>query len=318
MISPLAAAAVAAGVVLLWRAADELVIGASRLALHLRLSPVVVGALVIGFGTSAPEMLVSGIAAAGGDADVGVGNIIGSNIANLTLILGTVGLLVPIRIHAPVLRREAPLSMGAVLLFAVALTQGLTVRGGAVLAVALLVAVWTMISGGHGGSDELAAEVVSVADPEHVRPGLESVRTIVGLALTVGGAWVLVWGATRIADDLGLSGGFIGVTLVAIGTSLPELVASTAAARASQTELIVGNLLGSNMFNSLGVGAIVALLSGGSALDSSLAGLENGVMVAVAIAAFVMMRTRGVFQRVEGAVLLVAYAGFLGLSYSLQ
>lgn len=305
--------AVGGGIAVLGRSADQMILGASRLALLFRLAPVVVGAVIIGFGTSAPEMLVSAIAAASGDPDVGIGNIVGSNVANLSLILGLAGCAVPVAIKSGVLRREAPLSLVAVLAFGLVLATGMSVLKGVALLATLAASLVWILRG--DSSPEFAAEVEDVTDAADHSKMAELTRTLVALVFTVASAWVLVWGALRVADEFGLSGGFIGVTLVALGTSLPELVAALAAARAGQTELIVGNLLGSNLFNSLAVGGLVALLSGATTIDSALAGVENYIMMGVAVLAYVMMHTRGVFQRVEGAFLVVVFFGFILVTY---
>lgn len=308
----LALAAVAVGVLILWKSADEFVAGATRLALILKLSPIVIGALVVGFGTSAPELLVSALAASRGDIDVGIGNIIGSNIANLSLILGAASLILTMPLSRDVLRREAPLSTGAVVLFAVGLSVGLNPVIGVLFLVVLAGALWLIIA---GGSPELEAEVGELVGDEQPSAVVETVRTVIAMALTVAGAWVLVWGALDLADRLGVGGGFIGLTLVAIGTSLPELVTAIAAARAHQAELIVGNLLGSNLFNSLAVGGVVSLLggSGGSGSETDWL-VGNSFMLVVAVGAFVAMLTRRKFERFEGLILLAVFVGFLVLS----
>lgn len=306
----LALVAVAVGVLILWKSADEFVAGATRLALILRLSPIVIGALVVGFGTSAPELLVSALAASRGDTDVGIGNIIGSNIANLSLILGAASLILTMPLSRDVLRREAPLSTGAVLLFALSLMVGLNPMVGVFLLIVLAGALWLIIK---GGSPELEAEVGELLGDEQPSVVVEGIRTLVAMALTVAGAWVLVWGALDLADRLGVGGGFIGLTLVAIGTSLPELVTAIAAARAHQAELIVGNLLGSNLFNSLAVGGVVGLL-GGSVDSTSDWTVGNSFMVVVAAGAFVAMLTRRKFERFEGVILLAVFASFLVLT----
>ncbi len=307
--------AVALGVACLWKAADEFVAGATRLALIFKISPVVVGAVVVGFGTSAPELLVSSIAAVGGDIDVGVGNIIGSNIANLSLILGASSLIIPIGITAGVLRREAPLSLVSVLLFAGVVVLDMNRFAGLFLLTVLVGFLIWIIKGGGDQTGELVSEVEELAGHGELSTPIEVLRTLIGLAITVAGAWILVWGALRLADELGVSGGFVGVTLVAVGTSLPELVTAIAAARARQTELIVGNLLGSNLFNSLAVGGVVALLGSGPIVDTSLTTIDVGFMVVVAVGAYVAMRTRGRFERVEGIVLLTVFVAFVILSY---
>ncbi len=309
----LALGAIAIGVVVLWRGADEFVTGAARLAVVFKISPIIVGAVIVGFGTSAPEMLVSAFAASSGDNDVGIGNIIGSNIANLSLILGAAALIIPISIGSGVLRREAPLSAGAAVLFAILVRNGISTVEGLVLFGALVFALLGLLRSGN--NEELAEEVAELTEGIELVAGNELKRTLIGLAFTVSGAWVLVWGAIDIADRIGVSGGFIGVTLVAIGTSLPELVTTIAAAKQGEDELIVGNLLGSNLFNSLAVGGIVGLLGDGTVLDPSLTGSDLVFMLVVSIGSVIAMRTRGVFTRLEGFMFLGVFAVFLVVTY---
>lgn len=306
---------VAVGLVLLTKAADQFVIGAARIALVMQVSAVVVGAVIVGFGTSAPEMLVSGVAAWQGDAEVGVGNIVGSNVANLTLVLGAAVLIVPIAIAGSTVRKETPLMVMSVLLFAWFVQGGVTVVEAAILLVVLFGSLFLLIkTGGVSPDPDLEREVAEFTDRAHMpRLRTEVVRTIVGLIGTLIGAQLLVSGAVDIAEEFGLSGGFVGFTLVAIGTSLPELVTAVAAARAGEPDLIVGNLLGSNLFNSLAVGAVL-VMAGTSDFDSPRL-LSVGVlaMVAVAVGVWVVMITRRKIVRWEGAVLLVVYIGAVAL-----
>lgn len=309
----LALGAIALGIAILWRAADEFVTGAARLAVVLKLSPVIVGAVIVGFGTSAPEMLVSAIAAAGGDNDVGVGNIIGSNIANLSLILGAAAFVLPIAIGSGVLRREAPLSAAAAVLFAVLVLNGLSLADGIILLVALVLVLGLLLR--TTDNDELSHDVAELTEGVEIVASVEAVRTLIGLALTIAGAYVLVWGALDVADRVGVTGGFIGVTLVAIGTSLPELVTSIAAAKKGEDELIIGNLLGSNIFNSLAVGGLVGFLGDGTISDPSLTGVALMFMLVVAIGSVIAMGTRGTFSRPEGLLFMGIFVLFLVMTY---
>lgn len=297
------------GIALLSKAADQFVEGAARLAVMLKISPIVVGAVIVGFGTSAPEMVVSGIAASQGDDDLGIGNIIGSNLSNLSLILGAAALIVPLTIDSRVLKRELPLATGAAILFAIVVQGGISVTEGAILAVVLVAALSSLLVG-EADDELLVGEVEEMVGGEHTL-GAEGLRTLLGLLGTVGGAWLLVWGATTLAEELGINEGFVGVTLVAIGTSLPELVTAIAAARQNQTDLIVGNLLGSNLFNSLAVGAVVGFLGDGTVSDPSLTGLDLWFMLAVCVLGAVAMFTRAVIERAEGTLLLGVFIGFL-------
>jgi len=298
------------GIVLLTIAADHFVEGAVSLADVFDISPVVVGALVIGFGTSLPEMLVSGVAAVQGDADLGVGNVIGSNVANLSLVLGLAALVAVITIDSITARRELPLCVASVLLFALLVQGGFEFWEGMILLVALVATLAWLLSHAHDHDEE------SPAVDHDGTPVSSAVRTVLGLIGTVGGAWLLVEGGTSLADELGLTGGFVGLTLVAIGTSLPEMVTAVVAARKGETDLIIGNLLGSNIFNSLAVGAVLGLLGPGPLTDNTLAGLATFIMIAVVLVAAVFLYTGGKVVRWQAAALLVIYLATMPFTIS--
>ncbi len=309
---PIAIVEILVGLFLLSKAADLFVDGAAAIATTANLPPVVVGAVVVGFGTSAPELLVSGIAAARGmvtDADgvvtngldVGLGNIVGSNVANVSLVLGFAAFVTPILVTKAVLKREAPLSAAAVILFALFTIGGFEVWEGVVMLLVLVGALGWIVSSNR----EASMEEIEV-DPDQTM-GRSATETAIGLIGTVLGAQLMVWGALAIAAAAGLTGGFVGFTLIAIGTSLPELVTAFAAAKKGETELILGNLLGSNMFNSLAVGGVVAILGAGEFADRIPATYGVGAMVFIAILTWVFMMTRGKFTHIEAFVLLSAY-----------
>jgi cation:H+ antiporter len=304
----LAILGVVAGLALLTYAADQFVIGAARIATVLKLSPVVIGAVVIGFGTSAPEMVVSGLAAGQGSLDIAFGNIVGSNVANLTLVLGAAALVTPILVHSPVLKREAPLSLGLVVAFAILVQTGLSRIDAAILGTLLLAALAYILIASRAGDESLTGEVEEFLTKAPPSMRKESIRTGLGLLGTLAAAQLLVVSASTIAGELGLSEGFIGLTVVAIGTSLPELATSLQAARKQETDLIIGNLLGSNMFNSGAVAAVAGLAGPGQLTDPTIVGLATTVMVVLAVAATVFMVTGKRVARWEGALLLVAYA----------
>jgi cation:H+ antiporter len=305
------------GLLLLAKAADHFVTGAARIAGALRIAPVVIGAVVIGVGTSAPEALVSSLAAGQGKLDIAVGNVIGSNAANLTLVLGTAAVIAPIRAPMGILRRELPVAMAATGAFALVVQDGITRGESAALLVALVAALVVLLRGSRnrGGEDEeLAAEVTEyLAADGRVRLNVEVVRTCLGLIGTVAGAQAMVTGASGIADRAGLGEGFVGLTLVAVGTSLPELVTAIAAARKREDELIIGNLLGSNLFNSLAVAGLAGVIGPGPLADPTLSGFAVILMLVVSAgAAFAMIASREVV-RWEGVVLLVVYLGTVPL-----
>ena len=296
------------GLGLLVYAADNFVLGSARLATLLDMSPVVIGAVVMGFGTSAPEMLVSAIAAAGGDRDLGVGNIVGSNVANLTLVLGTAAFVTRMTISRTTIRREIPLSIAASVVFAVFVIDGELVRWeGGVLTALLVVVVGFLVRQG------LAEDVVDDEGDEPLELRREILRAVGGLVGTVIGAQLVVSGATGVADAWGVSGGFIGFSLVALGTSLPELVTCVACARRSETELIVGNLFGSNIFNSLAVGGAMGLVGPGDIGDDLLTGVGLALMLGVALVAL-GLAARGLFvDRRDGIVLLSLYVACMAV-----
>ncbi len=303
------------GLVILTLAAELFVVGAARTAKRLRMSPVVIGAVVIGIGTSAPEIVVSGSAAAGGNLEIAVGNIVGSNLANVSLVLGAAALVATLTVQSSTLQREAPLSIASVLLFAVVVQGGLTRAEGVLLLVALVVAVsWLVISARRAGNEVLGGEVEEFVGDGDVRLGWELGRALIGLVGTVGAAQLLVSSALSIASTLGLAEGFVGLTIVAVGTSLPELATSLQATRRNETDLVIGNLLGSNIFNSLAVGGVAALLGPGMIDDVSLTVTAVLLMVGVVLVAGLFMLTGKRVSRREGLVLLVAWMAMIPLT----
>ena len=298
------------GLIVLVQASDQFVLGSARLAVELRLAPVVVGVVIVGFGTSAPELLVSGLAAAQGAIDLGTGNIIGSNIANLLLVLGAAGIVAPLVIESDVLKREVPLSLLAVAAFAW-VVQGRLLAGEAVLLGVLLVAVLSLILVlSRFGSVRIDPAIEELAK-ERVSGGREAVRTLLGLAGTLAAAQAMVLGATDLAARAGLDAGIVGLTIIAVGTSLPELATAAQSARRGEAGLLVGNLLGSNIFNATAVGGVVAAAGAAQGLQvgPSLAG-STFVMLGVAVAVSLLLVLRRRVTRFDGAVLLMAYAAF--------
>lgn len=299
--------ALVAGLVILVVAADHFVIGAARVAGAIRMPPVVIGAVVIGFGTSLPEMVVSIIAAGGGDRDLGVGNIVGSNVANLGLVLGVASFVATMTISSTTLRREIPLSIGAAALFAAFAVDGRIERWeGVVLAIALVGSIVFLVRSGM--ADELDDDLHEVSSVP-----LESLRTLAGLVGTVVGAQLVVVGATDIADRFGVTGGFVGFSLVALGTSLPELVTTIACARRGETELILGNLFGSNLFNSLAVGGGIGLVGPGLVGDDRLTTWGLAAMMVVAIVTLLLGIKGRCITRRNGVVLVGLYLAAMAI-----
>jgi cation:H+ antiporter len=309
------------GLALLTFAADHLVLGASRMAVRLRVSPVIVGVVVIGLGTSAPEFLVSGVAAARGDTGIALGNIVGSNILNLTLILGIAALVGAIGVTATVIRREVRLAVVAVFAFSVAAWFGLTIMSAIVLAAGAIAALWLLVRWARQGrNQELAEDVTEFAEapaaldvpvpPRRLPVWFEPIRALLGLVGVLVGAQLLVINASSIAQRFGVSQVVIGFTLVALGTSVPELVTTVAATRRGESDLVVGNLFGSNLFNSLAGGAVIGFATGTTPPQRPAAALLVA-MVLTSVLAWALLRRGLRLNRVEGAVLLVIYLASL-------
>jgi cation:H+ antiporter len=297
-----------AGLAILTLAADQLVIGASRVASWLRVAPIVVGVIVVGVGTSAPEFLVSGLAAAQGNGGLAVGNLVGSNILNLTLILGIAGVIRPLTVASTVVRREVPLTVAGMAVLAVAVLVGLELVTGAILAVATVAVLWLLIRTATATPDRVLAEEVDefVAASPPLRPAVEVTRTLVGLAGVLAGAQLLVENAARVAVRLGVSQLVVGATLVALGTSLPELVTSIQAQRRGEPDLVMGNLLGSNLFNSLAGGAIVGLAGGGA--TATIPWPLPAAMLGVGVVTWALIYRGARLGRWQAGVLLGTYA----------
>jgi len=284
------------GLAILAVAADQFVKGSARLAVLFRVSPVVVGAVIIGFGTSAPEMVVSAVASRNGDLDIGVGNVLGSNVANISLVLAAATLVTVIPVSRRTLTREAPLSVASVVLFAILIQNGITRTEGVILLVTLALALsWILVS--NRGAEPHEESVAELVGDEQTSVAIEILRTLGSLIVVVASASLLVHGAESIAAELDLSGGFVGFTLVALGTSAPELVTAVAAARRRETDLLIGNLLGSNLFNSLAVGGVMGIVGPGQIHDSTLAGEGAVLMVLVAVGSWLMMFGKGIDRR---------------------
>lgn len=294
---------------LLGRSADTFVSAASTVSLRYRVPPVIVGAVLIGFGTSLPEMLASVLAALDGQLDIAVGNVVGSNAANLTLVLGPAALLCAITFPPPVLRREVVLMLGSsLLLVALLLDAAFSRVDGLLLCLAMFGALYLIMRAAREGDVALEDEVAEYVREE--RTGRIWWALLGGLVGTVLGAYLLVSSATSLAERVGLTGGLVGVSLVAIGTSLPEMVTTYHAARRGEGELIVGNLLGSNVFNTLLVAGLAGVVGPGR-VSERLAGPAVWTMLGVSVLVTVMAFS---IRRVPKAVtplLLGAYVTML-------
>ena len=248
--------------------ADRFVYGAAGLASNLGISRLVIGLTIVAFGTSAPEMLVSGMAAMAGSREMGVGNAVGSNITNVTLVLGAAALVQPLSIHSRLLIREIPILFLTMAVAWAFLWDGELSRvEGLLLLFGMFVLVAWIGTQGRKEDPGYSDPPADAFGHDDIPSSLPTARAIVlfsvGLILLLAGSRVLVWGAIGIARDLGVSELVVGLTLVALGTSLPELAASVAAARRGEQDIAVGNVVGSNMFNLLGVLALPGIIAPG-------------------------------------------------------
>ncbi|WP_265436863.1 calcium/sodium antiporter [Aeromonas media] len=314
----LAFVALIAGLALLVWSADKFVDGAAATARYAGMPPLLIGMVIIGFGTSAPEMVVSALASMQGNPGLALGNAYGSNITNIALILGLTALISPIAVSSQVVRKEIPILLGITLLTGALLIDGHLGRGDALILGGVFIALlgWSIWTGIKGKGDALDEDVNVELDSEAMPLKKAIFWLIVGLVLLVGASRLLVWGAVTIAQAFGISDLIIGLTIVAVGTSLPELASSLMAIKKKEHDLALGNVLGSNLFNTL---AVVGIAAGIAPLDVDPAVLSRdwSLMMGLTLLLLVMCLGRkgqGRINRVEGGILLcifVAYTGWL-------
>ncbi|MFB2704520.1 calcium/sodium antiporter [Marinobacter shengliensis] len=310
----IASLAILAGLALLVWSADRFVEGSAATAGHFGMPPLLIGMVVIGFGTSAPEMVVSALAASQGNPGLALGNAYGSNITNIALILGITALLAPIAVHSQVMRKELPILALVTLAAAWLLFDGELSRldaAGLLVLFALLLG-WSIWSGMRKNDDAFATEMDAelAAHPMPIRKAI--LWLVVGLLLLIISSRILVWGAVDLATRFGVSDLVIGLTIVAIGTSLPELASSIIAARKGEHDLALGNILGSNLFNTLAVVGIAGSIAPMAVADEVLM-RDIPVMVGLTLALFVLgygFRGPGRINRLEGGGLLAVFIGY--------
>lgn len=314
--------AVVVGLIVLVWSADRFVDGAAATARHLGMPTLLIGMVIIGFGTSAPEMVVSALAAIQGNPGLALGNGFGSNITNIALILGLTAILAPIAVQSRILKAELPVLMGATLLVG-ALMYDLEISrtdAWTMLAAFIVIMSWSIWQGMRQPKDALADDIAHELEDDHLPLGRAIIWLLIGLALLIASSRLLVWGAVDIATALGVSDLIIGLTIVAIGTSLPELASSIIAVRKNEHDLAIGNVIGSNLFNTLAVVGIAGAIHPLS-VDSEVLYRDWMVMSGLTVSLFVLgygVLGRGRINRIEGALLLAAYIGYAGyLFYTL-
>lgn len=314
--------AIIVGLVLLIWSSDLFVDGASSIARNLGVSPLIVGMLIIGFGTSAPEMLVSGTAALQGNPALGIGNALGSNITNITLVLGLTAIFYVLPVHSQLLRKELPLVLASAILSWVLLYDGFFSRSDAIILLVVLTIIlgWMIISVKKETqlSDPLIDDTIEeLSDKLPLKKAI--FLTVTGLILLLISSKMLVWGASSVAAELGVSDLIIGLTIVAIGTSLPELAATISSARKGETDLAVGNIVGSNLFNTLAVLAIPGMIQ---PLKIPEGVLSRDMPIMVGLTVLLLVFSFGCFKnsklkinRVKGFILVFAFVAYEALLY---
>lgn len=306
------------GLAALFYGAEYLVAGASSMALRVGVTALVVGLTVVAFGTSAPELLVSLLAVYEGSDGISVGNIIGSNIANIALILGCAAMVRPLEVDAGVMRREYPLMLAACAMLVGLSYDGVISRvdGGLFLVCMAGFLGWSLkrALGGRkvdaAEADEEIPDELAEIDPEASSNARDMMRVAVGILGLSVGAYLLVESATAQARVLGISDVVIGITVVAVGTSLPELATSVVAAYRGNSDISVGNVVGSNIFNVWIVLGLVAVILPIKITDPNVLRVDMWVMLAVAIIIWPLMNTGLRISRAEGALLTAGYVAY--------
>ncbi len=315
-------AALIAGFILLIWSADRFVDGAASIASNLGVSPLVVGMLVVGLGTSAPEMLVSAEAALQGNPGLGIGNALGSNITNIALVLGVTAIFYVLPVHSKLLLNEFPLMLASAILAWVLFADGFFSRTDGIILFAALVMVisWMILSAKNKkkAHDPLIEESIDEI-PAELDLKLAIFWSIGGLILLILSSKLLVWGASSIASLLGISDLVIGLTIVAIGTSLPELAATISSARKGETDLAVGNIVGSNLFNTLAVLSLPGMISP-SALPEGVLSRDLPIMIGLTTLLLIfsfgcLKSSRFQLNRWKGAFLLLCFFAYEALIY---
>ncbi|MDD2698219.1 MAG: calcium/sodium antiporter [Arcobacteraceae bacterium] len=314
--------AIVIGFALLVWSADKFIDGASATAKHLGMPSLLIGVIIVGFGTSAPEMVVSATASWAGNPSLALGNAIGSNIVNIALILGVTALIAPISVNSKIVRKEIPLLFLIILLSGYFLMDDtLSFVEGVVLLFGFFALIgWSVYSAMKEKNDSFGSEI----DEELLKHPMSLQMAIgwlvAGLLLLVGSSKVLVWGAVGVATEFGVSDLIIGLTIVALGTSLPELAASIVAVKKGEDDIAIGNVVGSNMFNILAVIGIATVINPMNSISPEVLNRDWIVMALLTIVLFAMVysakgKTKSI-TRVQGGFLLlcyVAYNSYLGM-----
>lgn len=299
--------------ILLW-SADKFVAGAASVANHFGLPPLLIGMLIIGFGTSAPEIIVSIFAAVQGNSGIALGNAYGSNIANIALILGLTAIISPIAVRSEIIKKELPVMLG-ITFFAAWQVFDLEISNDdafALIGLFILLLSWSIWQGLQGDKDELAKEFGDEISANKAELKMNIVWLLVGLVLLIASSRVLVWGAVEVATFFGVSDTIIGLTIIAIGTSLPELASSLMAVKKGEHDMALGNVIGSNMFNTLAVVGIAGLIKP-MTVEPSFFYRDVTIMLVFSVLLFIFcigLKGPGRLNRLEGGAFLLGYAAY--------
>lgn len=305
--------AIIGGLLLLIWSADRFVDGAAATARHFGMPQLLIGMVIIGFGTSAPEMIVSAFSAINGNPGIALGNAYGSNITNIALILGLTALILPLAVNSQVLKQELPVLIFVTVLSAFLIMDGDVSRLDAwiLLAVFFIYMGWTIWNGLHNKEDSLTTDVKEeLQEQAYMSLGKALLLVVIGLALLMVSSQLLVWGAVEVAHYFGVSDLIIGLTIVAVGTSLPELASSIMAARKNEVDLAVGNIIGSNLFNTLAVVGIAGAISP-MHVGQEIFTRDMFVMSILTLLLFFFgFGKKGEINRFKGMILLVTYIAY--------
>jgi len=312
--------AIAGGFILLTWSADRFVVGASAMAYNLKVSPLIIGLTIVGLGTSAPEMLVSAFASWQGNSGLAVGNALGSNIINTGLILGITAMIIPLNVHSSILKRELPILLLVMVVALLLLMDGTLGRldGALLLTGMAMMLIWMIRLGrtSQTSEDPMSAEFAD-GIPTTLGMGRAVFWLVVGGLVLLGSSRLLVWGAVSIAQEMGVSDLVIGLTIVALGTSMPELAATVMSAIKNEHDIALGNVIGSNIFNLLVVLGLPGLINPAT-IDTEVLARDYPVMIGLTVALFVMaygFRGPGRINRIEGTVLVLAFCAYQTLLY---
>jgi cation:H+ antiporter len=311
----LAFVALALGLLLLVWSADRFVEGSAATARHFGMPPLLIGMVVVGFGTSAPEMVVSALAATQGNPGIALGNAYGSNIANIALILGVTALISPISVHSQVLHKELPILLAVTALAAWQVWDGEITRMDALVLMGVFggLMAWSIRQGLRKEPDPLGSETAQEVEIHAMPLRTALFWLVVGLVLLIISSRILVWGAVEIAQGFGVSDLVIGLTIIAVGTSLPELASSIIATRKGEHDIALGNVLGSNLFNTLAVVGIAGMIHPMQVAPEVLS-RDILVMAVLTVSLFIICygfrKPGGRITRLDGGILLMSFFAY--------